>query len=441
MPRLITAFVLAATCPFVDAGLSFITLGDWGGAALEEPSMPYSQNVKDVASQMEKTATEKDVKFVINTGDNFYWCGLQNTSDFQIEKDWLEPYKASALQVPWYGILGNHEYGYNVDVQIELSKQHPNWVMDARYFTRRLQLQGSIYVSLILLDTSPCVSEYRSDSQTGWDPCGTEYPTCSLSGGHDDFEGTCKFHENILTQNCSTQYEWFKQTLSNVPKDDWLIIVGHHPGDELDVEDLTSAMQARGFDLYLNGHAHCLTHYTVDGKGAYVTSGAGSLVMSKDQLGGTRATDRTYNKVHNTQVEAMADASLSSSGHSYEATFSVKKSGFTLHTFSDDFNTLTTEFLDTSGTVLHSFVVSKRQPSPPGPSPSPPAPPAPPAPGPPTPGTCCLYDAGSCMIGQTCCNSSGKSYASEDVCTQYGAAHHCIWDGSTCKVGTETFAI
>ena len=33
-----------------------------------------------------------------------------------------------------------------------------------------------------------------------------------------------------------------------------------------------------GFDLYLNGHVHTLTQYTLDGKGAYVTSGAGAMV-------------------------------------------------------------------------------------------------------------------------------------------------------------------
>ena len=27
-------------------------------------------------------------QFIIGTGDNFYWCGLQNTSDYQIAADW-----------------------------------------------------------------------------------------------------------------------------------------------------------------------------------------------------------------------------------------------------------------------------------------------------------------------------------------------------------------
>eukprot|EP00965_Chrysotila_dentata_P250577 6209528-Pleurochrysis_carterae.AAC.2 len=61
--------------------------------------------------------------FIINTGDSFYYCGLANTSDFQIQTDFVQPYsKYPSLDVPWYSVLGNHEYGYNVSAVIELSK-------------------------------------------------------------------------------------------------------------------------------------------------------------------------------------------------------------------------------------------------------------------------------------------------------------------------------
>lgn len=340
--------------PLAAAQFSFITLGDWGGALPGEyqPSKPYAKNVKDVAAQMATTAESSGAKFIVNTGDSFYWCGIENTSDYQVQEDWIKPYSATSLQIPWYGVLGNHEYGYNVDAQIALGKIYKNWVIDARYFTKRLPLEGSNYMSMIFLDSSPCVQEYRSSSKSGWDPCG-EFPTCSLSGGSDDFEGPCKFHENILSQDCGAQLAWFKKALAAVPADDWLVVVGHHPAQEMDVEDLTSAMQEHGFDLYLNGHVHTLGQYTVDGKGAYVTSGAGSLVMSRDQLPGTEAQCRTYNMSHGLGVDQSAQ------GHRQEKVFTARSSGFTLHTFSNDFSSLTTDFLDASGSKLHSFTVKK----------------------------------------------------------------------------------
>ena len=72
---------------------------------------------------MEAVAAAKDPMYVVNTGDNFYWCGLQNSTDFQVGVDWLEPFSIGALgNLTWYNSLGNHEYGYNVDAQLDLAK-------------------------------------------------------------------------------------------------------------------------------------------------------------------------------------------------------------------------------------------------------------------------------------------------------------------------------
>lgn len=83
---------------------AFLSLGDWGGAALEDPK--YTKTVYAVSEQMETIATAVGAKFVLNTGDNFYWCGIQNTSDYQIAVDFEKPYAAAPLQVKWYSALG-----------------------------------------------------------------------------------------------------------------------------------------------------------------------------------------------------------------------------------------------------------------------------------------------------------------------------------------------
>ena len=100
-------------------------------------------------------------------------CGIQNTSDFQIDTDWVQPYR-SVPKVPWYSALGNHEYGYSVEAQLQLGTIHPTWILPARYYSRRLQLAGAHFLSLIVIDSSPCVSEYRSSDPAGWDPCSTQ---------------------------------------------------------------------------------------------------------------------------------------------------------------------------------------------------------------------------------------------------------------------------
>jgi hypothetical protein len=327
---------------------SWITLGDWGGAALDAGA---AANVKAVASQMATTAKAVSSKFIINTGDNFYWCGIQNTTDFQIDVDFVQPYKDSSLQTTWYSTLGNHEYGYNVQAQIDYGKINNIWYLPSRYYTKRINLSGSNYLTMIVLDTSPCIQDYRNSNQKYWDPCSTTYPTCSLVSTDDDFEGPCQFHENILSQDCSAQATWLTSTLKTVSKEDWLVVVGHHPIDEVDVEDLTSIIQAHGFSIYLNGHSHALTHYSIDGKSNFVTSGAGSLVNTADQ-----AHPVTSRKVRGENITLAERANVK---HSYSTIFNQKVAGFTSHTFNSAFTQLTTNFVSNTGQVVHSFVVDK----------------------------------------------------------------------------------
>lgn len=265
--------------------------------------------------------------------------------------DYTEPYADQALQVPWLSVLGNHEYGYNSTAQLDLANILPNWVMDDRYYTRRVELDAAsgTHASFIMLDSSPCVPAYRSNSSSGWDPCGSMYPTCSPGASDDDFEGECFFHENILAQNCQDQYAWFKTALAAVPDGDWLFVVGHHPIDEISEEDFTTVLQeAPYFSMYLNGHAHLLNQYTIDGDGIYLTTGAGSMVDTDDQ----------HDAIRDAKAEVGAEG-VEAYGHTYKVAWTQTVAGFTRHTFNAAYTQLTTEFVTADGDVVHSFVSDK----------------------------------------------------------------------------------
>ena len=80
---LLLSCILAVAAVAAAAGeASFVSVGDWGGHALKEDD--YAQNTLAVAAQMKTTAKALGAQFVIGTGDNFYWCGIQNTSDYQV---------------------------------------------------------------------------------------------------------------------------------------------------------------------------------------------------------------------------------------------------------------------------------------------------------------------------------------------------------------------
>jgi hypothetical protein len=184
-----------------------------------------------------------------------------------------------------------------------------------------------------------------------------------------------------------------KEQLSNVPKDDWFIVVAHHPADEIDVEDFLTPIQEHGFDIYLNGHVHTLQQYTVDNKGAYVCSGAGAMVKTADQDNDERCKN---------PEGSNTNSNASSSGHTFQNVWTQKVAGFTLHTFSEDFKELKTEFISYTGEVLRSFSVTKG--GTPSPTPTPPSPTPSPSPG----GKCGGPGAYPCTSGCTYIHKSNE---------------------------------
>jgi hypothetical protein len=355
-----------STAP-VAAAERFIALGDWGGAALGSYEKKTAYKVADA---MDKYTRAHSVQWLINTGDNFYYCGLKNASDEQVAVDFDAPYgPVKGLDVPWYSTLGNHEYGWDVSAQIELTARSERWVLPARYYSKRLPLGGgAAHVSLLFLDTSPCVSEYRASDASKWDPCSTEYPSCAPIDGTAE----CRFHENILTQDCDAQFEWLAAALAAVPEDDWLVVAGHHPLDEVNVRDFASLLQARGFHLYLNGHVHALNQYTLDGKGLYITSGAGAMLKTKDQESESvqaKAAGLSFTTLSPHVPLAPVAGSQPSAAppvaagpavhHTYETVWHQKVAGFTTHHFSPDYLKLTNHFVTFEGEIVHTVAVHK----------------------------------------------------------------------------------
>ena len=84
-PTLLLALAAVATATAA-TGPSFVSIGDWGGASLEEePKFTYKENTYAVAKQFAASAAAVSAEFVINLGDSFYWCGLENATDYQIQ--------------------------------------------------------------------------------------------------------------------------------------------------------------------------------------------------------------------------------------------------------------------------------------------------------------------------------------------------------------------
>ena len=94
----------ASSATVAPGALVFLTVGDWG---MRLPS------AKAVAKQMGLWAELHGAAFVVSVGDNFYPYGVKDVHDRQFETTFERMYSAKALQIPWYLVLGNHDYAFN----------------------------------------------------------------------------------------------------------------------------------------------------------------------------------------------------------------------------------------------------------------------------------------------------------------------------------------
>eukprot|EP00392_Amoebophrya_sp_AT5.2_P005985 g5995.t1 len=90
----------------------FLLIGDWGWVPNASCGKPACQGA--LAERAKKWLQEKkyELKFVISLGDNFYG-GVEIEKDKggkKFEEVWLKKYHELTC-VPWYAILGNHDFG------------------------------------------------------------------------------------------------------------------------------------------------------------------------------------------------------------------------------------------------------------------------------------------------------------------------------------------
>ncbi|CAI5990303.1 unnamed protein product [Closterium sp. NIES-64] len=246
------------------AAARFLVLGDWGRDG------EYNQSL--VATQMARVAADMAPQFVISTGDNFYDSGIADVAAQQFTTSFMNVYSQASLQVPWYSVLGNHDYYGNALAQLHphLSARDPRWVC-RRSMVLSLPLcsnaQGVSCTDLLdifLYDTTPLVREYRSE------------PHRSL-----DWRG---LNANNWTKQERAQLKELEGWLRN-SQATWKVVIGHHPvysfGDHGNQQELVEAvkplLERHNVQLYMNGHDHNLQHIRRDDSPVnYVTSGGGS---------------------------------------------------------------------------------------------------------------------------------------------------------------------
>ena len=234
--------------------VSFLAIGDWGRRG--------KHHQKEDADEMGVVAEKLNASFTIAVGDNFYEAGVKTLTDSHWKESYEDIYTAKSLQKRWYVALGNHDYGGNVQVQIDYTTHSTRWYMPSRYYAETIPVDDTTKALLVVYDSNPFITGYH------------------LTPGN--------MMNEVATQDTGAQVKWLDSTLSH-SKAQWKIVVAHHPlysaGQHSNIKILLNhilpLLQKYNVQVYICGHDHDMQHLrSKDGITNYFVSGAGSEVRS-----------------------------------------------------------------------------------------------------------------------------------------------------------------
>ena len=258
------ALAACARVPAVAAApsASFLVVGDWGREG--------GSNQREVGVQMGHRAEETGSRFVVTTGDNFYEDGVQSVTDPLWKASFEDVYTAPALQRPWYGVLGNHDYRGNPQAQLDYAKQSKRWRMPSRYYKIAGADHGLPTVDLFMIDSSPLVTKYRTD----------EIPA---------------LRANVLGQDTGAQLKWLDDELGR-SRAAWKLVFTHHPsysggsshGNTAEmIGQVDPILKRHGVQALIFGHDHDMQHIIRDGL-HHIGTGCGSQIRPVNAVEGTQ---------------------------------------------------------------------------------------------------------------------------------------------------------
>ena len=224
---------------------------------------------KPVAEMMGIVTRITDLEFVAALGDIHHFRGIQSVEDPLWYTNYELIYKHPELMLPWYPLMGNHEYEGNTQAVIDYSKVSRRWDMPARYYSKTFKVTENTEVLLLWIDTPRLIDKYRNNP--------------------DEFA-------DAQLQSMEEELEWIESTLETSDAK-WKIVMGHHPiyagtyKSLSEREDLQLRLQPilgkNNVDIFVCGHLHNFQHIQVDGSDIdYFVNTAASQTRKVDPFEG-----------------------------------------------------------------------------------------------------------------------------------------------------------
>mmetsp|Transcript_131083 Transcript_131083/g.261555 ORF Transcript_131083/g.261555 Transcript_131083/m.261555 type:complete len:643 (+) Transcript_131083:121-2049(+) len=236
---------------------SFLVIGDWGfdahshGANLRSPTCQHL--VGDAMDQ--EMGKLSDVKFIVNVGDSFYPDGVSSKSDPQWDAKWRNFYSKQLQSVPWYSVMGNHDYHHDpaacsdkvsdgAQINGDIKDLSTFYMPDFNWHLEHPELQ----LEVVALDLNNYEGRINS--------AGSFFPDCQYT----PCEKSCK---DRVRKRSKDAFKFVKERIDQSTAKN-LLIFSHYPVDHFQMRNvadesahfLDTLIASKTHIEYFGGHRH-----------------------------------------------------------------------------------------------------------------------------------------------------------------------------------------
>eukprot|EP00929_Paragymnodinium_shiwhaense_P030595 TRINITY_DN1730_c0_g1_i1.p1 TRINITY_DN1730_c0_g1~~TRINITY_DN1730_c0_g1_i1.p1 ORF type:complete len:1314 (+),score=159.08 TRINITY_DN1730_c0_g1_i1:105-3944(+) len=244
----------------------------------------HFKNVDDkaqvlVAKQMQMHAEKVRPKYILSGGDNFYFGGLDGwgvqccstpmnqihpRTMVQFQYVFEEMYDGDALNIPFFSVFGNHDFGGREmtaawDQQIaytwaEGPTVSKRWIMPGFYWRQKIRYPDQNFTMDVFMVDTNLGDAKPFGVDTAHNICGgfnKGSATCASCGGMEN-RYQC---QHWFLDLWKTQAKWLEKGL-NESVADWQLIVTHFPPDQFGPRYWKELHRVYGIDLFVGSHRH-----------------------------------------------------------------------------------------------------------------------------------------------------------------------------------------
>lgn len=177
--------------------------------------------------------------------------------------------------IPWFAILGNHDWHQSPQAQLDFGQFNPRWIMDDFFYTRKMLVGGKKVVFLF------CSLDLIFYGYDGFDETGLSPDNIGTTSSNNNMRNHFRSYGWVPENDTITkQLNWIENMLKENNDADYLFVTGHYNmiicGDELrpSLDPLKALFDKYRVSAYIFGHSHILAH-AIRNSTFYLQSGAG----------------------------------------------------------------------------------------------------------------------------------------------------------------------